>query len=171
MVAHKAPLSMEFSGREYWSGLPCPPPGNLPDPGIKLVSLMSPALAGRFWTTSAPGKLINNVVIVSDGQWRDSAIYIRVSILPKTLFPSRLPHNIEKSLILMFSAFRIWNLIGPQYTFALWKERIGEVSSMLAITNMLLWEQETDAVEEIWFWKRQNERCSYTGNFSSLLST
>lgn len=42
---------------------------------------------------------------------------------------------------------------------------------MLAITNMLLWEQETDAVEEIWFWKRQNERCSYTGNFSSLLST
>ena len=38
---------------EYWSGLPFPPPGDLPDPGIKLSSLMSPALAGGFFTTSA----------------------------------------------------------------------------------------------------------------------
>ena len=42
-VAHQAPLSMEFSRQEYWSGLPWPPPGNLPNPGIKHVSLMSPA--------------------------------------------------------------------------------------------------------------------------------
>ena len=41
------------SRQEYWSGLPCPPPGDLPDPGIERVSLMSPALAGRFFTTSA----------------------------------------------------------------------------------------------------------------------
>ena len=34
-VAHQAPLSMEFSRQEYWSGLPCPSPGDLPDPGIK----------------------------------------------------------------------------------------------------------------------------------------
>ena len=34
-VAHQAPLSMEFSRQEHWSGLPCPPPGDLPDPGIK----------------------------------------------------------------------------------------------------------------------------------------
>ena len=44
---------MEFSGQEYWSGLPCPPLGDLPDPGIEPVSLMFPALAGRFLTTSA----------------------------------------------------------------------------------------------------------------------
>ena len=44
---------MGFSRQEYWNGLPCPPPGNLPDPGIKLPSLMSPALAGGFFTTSA----------------------------------------------------------------------------------------------------------------------
>ena len=44
--ACQAPLSMEFSRPEYWSGLPCPPPGDLPDPGIKVASLMSPALAG-----------------------------------------------------------------------------------------------------------------------------
>ena len=48
-----APLSMGFARQEYWSGLPCPPPGDLPDPGIKSVSLMSLALAGGFFTTSA----------------------------------------------------------------------------------------------------------------------
>ena len=46
-------LSMGFSRREYWSGSPCPPPENLPDPGLKPASLMSPALAGRFFTTTA----------------------------------------------------------------------------------------------------------------------
>ena len=43
---------MEFSSQEYWSGLPCPPPGDLPDLGIKPTSLMSPALASRLFTTS-----------------------------------------------------------------------------------------------------------------------
>ena len=47
-----APLSMGFSRQESWSGLLCPPPGDLPDPGIKPASLMSSALAGRFFTTS-----------------------------------------------------------------------------------------------------------------------
>ena len=47
-VAHQAPLSDEFSRQEYWSGLPCPSVGDLPDPGIEPLS---PALAGRFLTT------------------------------------------------------------------------------------------------------------------------
>ena len=47
------PLSMGFSRQEYWSGLPCPPPGDLSNWGIELESLMSPALAGRLFTTSA----------------------------------------------------------------------------------------------------------------------
>ena len=51
-VAHQAPLSMGFSRQEYWSGLPCPPPGDLPDPGSKPTSHTSPALAGSFFTTS-----------------------------------------------------------------------------------------------------------------------
>ena len=46
-VAYQAPLSMGFSRQEYWSGLPCPPPRDIPNPGIKPTSLMSPALAGR----------------------------------------------------------------------------------------------------------------------------
>ena len=49
-VAHQAPLSIGFSRQEYWSGLPFPSPGALPNPGIKP---RSPALAGRFFTTSA----------------------------------------------------------------------------------------------------------------------
>ena len=53
IIAHQAPLSVGFFRKEYWSGLPCPPPGDLPDPGIKLSSLTSPALAGTFFTTSA----------------------------------------------------------------------------------------------------------------------
>ena len=47
---------MEFSRQEYWSGLLFPPPGYLPDPGIKLTSLVSSALASRFFTTLPPGK-------------------------------------------------------------------------------------------------------------------
>ena len=50
-AACQAPLSMGFSRQEYWSGLPCPTPGDLPDPGIEPESLTYPALAGRFFTT------------------------------------------------------------------------------------------------------------------------
>ena len=52
-VACQASLSMGFSRQEYWSGLPCPTPGDLPDPGIELMVFMSSALAGRFFITSA----------------------------------------------------------------------------------------------------------------------
>ena len=46
------PLSMEFSRQEYWSGLPRPGPGDLPDPGIEPESLVSPALSIGFFTTN-----------------------------------------------------------------------------------------------------------------------
>ena len=46
-VAHQAPLSMGFSKQKYWSGLPCPPPGDLFNPEIEPVALTFPALAGR----------------------------------------------------------------------------------------------------------------------------
>ena len=55
-VACQAPLSVGFCRQEYGRGLPCPPPGDLPNPGIEIVSPMSPALAGGFFTTRAPGK-------------------------------------------------------------------------------------------------------------------
>ena len=56
-VAHQAPLSMEFSRQEYWSGLPFLTPWELPDPEIKPTSLASPALSGGFFTTEPQGSL------------------------------------------------------------------------------------------------------------------
>ena len=50
-VAHQAPLARRLSQQEYWSGLPFPHPGDLPNPGIEPESLTSPALASRFFTT------------------------------------------------------------------------------------------------------------------------
>ena len=55
IIAHEASLSVGFPRQEHWSGLPFPSPGDLPDSG---VDPMSPALAGRFFTTAPPGKPI-----------------------------------------------------------------------------------------------------------------
>ena len=52
-VAHQVFMPMGFSRQEHWSGLPCPSRGDLPDPGIELMYRTSPALAGRFFTTTA----------------------------------------------------------------------------------------------------------------------
>ena len=52
-IARQVPLSMGFSRQEYRSGLPCPPPGDLLNPGIEPTILRSPTLAGGFFTTSA----------------------------------------------------------------------------------------------------------------------
>ena len=65
-VACQAPLSMGCSRQEYWSGLPCPPPGDLHNPEIKPSSLVSPALAGVFFTTSAAWEaheIIENIYV------------------------------------------------------------------------------------------------------------
>ena len=55
-VAHQAPLSLGFPRQEYWSGLPVPSPGDLPDPGMESGT---PALAGGFFITEPPGKPLN----------------------------------------------------------------------------------------------------------------
>ena len=52
-IAHQASLSLGFLRQGYWSGLPCPPPGALPNAGIKPVPLRSPSLASGFFNTSA----------------------------------------------------------------------------------------------------------------------
>ena len=53
-LAHQAPLSMGFPRQEYWSGLPFPARGDLPNLGIEPTSFVSPVLAGRFFTTMRP---------------------------------------------------------------------------------------------------------------------
>ena len=58
-IAHQASLSMGFSRQEYWSQLPCPPLGDLPDPGLEPASLTSSASAGGFFTTSTTSVHLN----------------------------------------------------------------------------------------------------------------
>jgi len=57
-LAHQVPLSMVFPRQEYWSGLPFPPPGDLPNPRMEPESLVSPALAGGFFTTEPLGNYL-----------------------------------------------------------------------------------------------------------------
>ena len=73
-IALQASLSMGFSRQAYWSGLPYPPPEDLPDSGIKPVSLTSPALAAGFFTTGSTWELCT---IVS---------YFSISIILKYLY-------------------------------------------------------------------------------------
>ena len=68
-IARQAPPSMGFSRQEYWSGLPFPSPGDLPDPGMELVSPVAPALAGRFFTTEPPGRSYNTIFLVFFTPW------------------------------------------------------------------------------------------------------
>ena len=61
-VAYQASLSMGLSRQEYWNGLPCPPPEDLPDSRTEPASLMSPVLAGGFFTTSATWEAYSRVI-------------------------------------------------------------------------------------------------------------
>ena len=74
----QAPLSMRFSRQEHWSGFLCPPPGDLPDPETEPVPLLSPALADRFFTTSAtweaPTMWMNNATKWSHTQIQETLI-------------------------------------------------------------------------------------------------
>ena len=62
-VAHQVPLSLGFPRQEYWSGLPCSAPRDLPNPGIEPASLVSPALHADSLPTEPPGKLSNLVIL------------------------------------------------------------------------------------------------------------
>ena len=79
-VVHQTPLSMGFSSQQYWSRLPFPPPGHLPDPGIEPASPWSPALTGRFFTTEQPGKPQVCPYLSTDTIWSGKIyIYIKVT--------------------------------------------------------------------------------------------
>ena len=97
-VARQAPLSVGFLRQEHWSGLPFPPPGDLPNPGIKPLS---PALAGRFFSTELPGKLKGlkpKLVTPKKGQFEGN---LGTSSFPLTSSPSsvqNVPVKAQKKL-------------------------------------------------------------------------
>ena len=93
-VGHQAPLCIGFSRQKYWSGLPCPPLGNLPDPGIKAAPFTSPALEMQrllfffylvvalelqYTFTPNPGPLLNNISLSLPLQlsWQKSCLQCR----------------------------------------------------------------------------------------------
>ena len=95
-VAYQAPPSMGFSRQEYWSGLPFPSPGDLPNPGME----PSPALRADALTSEPPGRPYGSiidlhVVLVSGVQQGESIVYIHISTLSKILFPFRPPQSTE----------------------------------------------------------------------------
>ena len=81
-VAHQVPLSMGFSRQGYWGWLSSFPPGDLPDPGIEPMSLMSPALAGRLFTMSAAWITEKTVNLTQSLQ----VDYQNLGLLPSTPF-------------------------------------------------------------------------------------
>ena len=83
---------MGFSRQEYWSGLPFPPPGDIPDPGIERTSLVFSALADRFFTTAAPRKPLRSIHVIENGQissflWLSSVLLCVVCVcIPHFLY-------------------------------------------------------------------------------------
>ena len=73
-VACQVSPSMGFSRQEYWSGLPCPPPGNLSDPGIKSAYPSGPTLTGRFFTTESPDVWVT--YYTGTGSRMDEVVYL-----------------------------------------------------------------------------------------------
>ena len=89
-VAHQAPLSMGFSRQEYWSGLPCPPPGDLPDPGIKLLSPVAPALQEDSLPLSHRGSPLLLEVRGTPSQGTDPRTSVQAQVCPPPSSPP--PH-------------------------------------------------------------------------------
>ena len=78
-VVHQAALSMRLSRQEYCCGLPCPPPGNLPDRGIEPASLMSPALTGGFFTTSTTWKALGHTLYLINNSSMALSYFLSIS--------------------------------------------------------------------------------------------
>ena len=85
-VANQAPLSMGFFRQEYWSGLPCPPSGDLPYPGMETTSPVSLALAGGFFTTKAPRKPYHNTYLLTSEAARLHNLFTPLSVFGLFLF-------------------------------------------------------------------------------------
>ena len=97
-VAHQASLSVGFPRQEYWSGLPFPSPGELPDPGIEPMSLVSPTLAGRLLTAAPPIFLIISQVPREKGSNSHNCLPRDSSLMTVTSIPLdlRKPYRINE---------------------------------------------------------------------------
>ena len=117
-VACQAPLSMGFSRQEHWSGLPSPPPGDLPDPGIKSMSPVVPALAGRFFITEAHRSRVCVCVCVcvcihsiNNIEYVYSSIIILESFLPRSVGKTIFQSEVLSEMLATDFSRSVWFLI------------------------------------------------------------
>ena len=136
-VARQAPLSVGFSRQEYWSGLPFPPPGDIPDPGTKPTS---PALAGGFFTTELPGII---VIAIKWKNWDLNPCQLRngclwTVVLEKTL---ESPLHSNKLKPVNLKGNQPWILIGRT-----------EAEAETPVFWSLMW--TADSLKSPWCWER-----------------
>ena len=115
-IAHQVSLSIRFLRQEYWRGLPFPSPGNLPNPGIEPATLASPALASRFFTTSATWN-INSLRYADDTTLSVEGEEELKSPLRKVKGESEkadLKLNIQKTKIMASSSITSWQIDGEK---------------------------------------------------------
>ena len=126
-LAHQAPLTMGFSRQEYRISLPCPPPGHLPDPGIKPAFLISSILARGFFTTTPPRKTpIYNAQLIWDQLWQSLQAFLIKPIFsslhkkwqPTSVFLPRKLHG-QRSLVGYNPwCHRVWLNLAYMHTFS-----------------------------------------------------
>ena len=107
LLGPQAPLSMTFPRQEYWSGLPFPFPGNLPNPGIEPTS---PVLAGRFFTTELPGKPSH---VITPSNFCEATPC--VSISSSVRWQSFLGHRIVVGTIKLSNNGCVWSMVEYQF--------------------------------------------------------
>ena len=116
-------LSMGFSKQEHWSGLPCPPPGDLPDSGIEPKSLMSPASAGGFFTSSVTWEALVIRILFSKYSFPTS-LYSVQSLSRVRLFATPWTAAHQASLSITSS----WNLL-----------KLMSIESVMPSNHLILW--------------------------------
>ena len=156
-IARQAPLPMGFSRQEYWSGLSCLPPGDLPDPGIELVSLMSPVLVlhhGATWEApdrSAVGTNDLNPPPMSK-QLGAGGMFLGVRVPP----PSRRLEKAGRCFFCFFSSHQggAWPKSGPWWSEVCEQEQLG-ISSGGSSGSLCPGPSSPWAVGEanIWWWR------------------
>ena len=168
---------MEFSRQKYWSGLPGPPPGDLPEPGIKHVSLMSPALAGGFFILVPSGKPQSESAscsVVSDSLWPHGPHGSRPGSSVHGILQARILEWVGIPFSRGFSQHRDWTWVSciADRFFTIWATREAQIKQEPTIC----YPQETHfrAKEDIYRlkmkmekeisckWKWQESRCTNT---------
>ena len=134
-VTLQAPLSMGFTRQEYWSGLLCPSPGDLPNAGIEPESLTLPPLAGRFFTTSTTW----------EAQFSEYYLFKHVSSKAVTL----LVFNRDMQSILAFSKTLLWYVAEPEVR---WWQRTLETARKQPPWAHQSWQQRNSLPVSHWLW-------------------